>query len=124
MKRPAKTKRPVRRQKSRPLKTLIRMVRRRIESGWTQRVMARDELGFSVPATSEKATCFCLKGAIDSVSPMWKNRICAEENAALMKAFHKGLAGTRFFTLTSWNDVKTRTKAQVLALCDLAYENA
>lgn len=75
---------------------------------WTQGWYARDSWGFRCPSHSSTATCWCIRGAITRNAP-------GPELAKyqLLQALD-GITGD----VEKWNDLRTTTHADVLALLD------
>lgn len=93
------------------LKELLTVARALLAQGWTQGVFARDASGAEVPWAGERATCFCILGAI--------NRARTEIGGS----FSLGVLATnvlraRVGSLPDFNDHATHE--QVLALFDEA----
>lgn len=88
--------------------------RAKIEQGWTQGKMARDNDGVSVRPLSDDATCWCAAGAITAAGSSAQPMLAAR--AALTKA-----VACRDF-IGVWNDKRGRTQAEVLAAFDRAIE--
>lgn len=90
------------------------------EGAWTQHVLARSALGFRVPPNSPTATCWCLRGALSSVSRPGPNRSQGELEIRAVLVLAKLLGG--HLHVWHWNDAPGRTQAEVLALLDRAIE--
>jgi hypothetical protein len=74
--------------------------------GWTQRVFARTENGFHVPWQDNRATCFCMIGAI--------RKVTGETYSALEEKV-RAYMGTDGGAAFAFNDDPNRTAAQVAA---------
>ena len=74
-----------------------------IEAGWCQWTEATDKEGNSVERHSPLAANYCIMGALGKVTPNYNDAI-----AKLRKNVDCGLA--------TWNDVRGRTKEEVIDL--------
>jgi hypothetical protein len=88
----------------------LREARALTESGWTQEAFARDAKGRVERCESDKATCFCVAGAL-----MRTMGIVGFERGAeyVRKAIGR-------YRIDQWNDAPERTQAEVLAAFDKA----
>lgn len=85
---------------------------------WVKGDWARSASGRDVFWGSEKAVCWCIRGAVNLVeqySP--SNSYRAQEKLALMAT-----GKSELMALAEWNDAPQRTHADVLALLDRALE--
>lgn len=89
-----------------------------IEKGWTQDAYARDADGAACSVNDDRATCFCMNGAVMRVAGIYR------ENDALMVFTALGSAAGVTRYSHHWNDAPGRTQAEVLALFDKAIEAA
>ena len=82
-----------------------------IEKGWTRKVAARNELGYSVHPTAGDATSWCLSGALTVVSRIAEGFDLYESNfIGLIR--NLGLSEHA----TKWNDDPNRTQKDVVEL--------
>lgn len=83
---------------------------------WTQRTIARDADGRTVPAVSSEAVCFCAEGALVRASndSGWTTLARVMLRAVLPDDL----------PVHVWNDARERTHADVLAAFDRAIEAA
>lgn len=86
---------------------LTKVERLLVEKGWTQAVMARDSAGYSVSEDDDRATCFCLYGAL------WRT---AQNQDGLRNSVRDALHDATGGNFVKWNDAPGRTKDEVLAL--------
>jgi hypothetical protein len=101
---------------------ILRAARRKIEKGWCQRVMARDEFGRPSLASSKESTMFCAVGAIYSAQ---RRRTTSRDRAIFLlddavRAFTRG----RHDDIVQFNDSRDRRKIQILAVYDRAIKMA
>lgn len=80
---------------------------------WIQGNMARDANGRVRHLRNPKATCWCVYGGVDRVSPT------AEITNNLLRAakIHTGT-----LMISPWNDRRGRTHADIITLCDYLIE--
>ena len=81
-----------------------------IGRGWTQKVYARDERGYSVPPSELVAKSWCLLGAISVVAMSWGPKYYSSTFGKLVENLE--LNGT----VNKWNDHPDRTQGEVVAL--------
>lgn len=95
--------------------SLLQEAQRIIDGHWCQFAAARDRNGNPISPRSNKAVTFCISGAIYAAAEKLKasNRVIRDAFTAL----HKALKTNR---VAEWNDVATRTFAEVLAACGSA----
>jgi len=95
-------------------------------SHWTQGVAARSRCGYAAEASSPRAVCWCLKGAIDlrlhdGIPDQFRRQLAVYRAFDLVlgyplpPAHMKDYAALHF---TTWNDQRGRTVEEVIALCD------
>lgn len=93
---------------------------------WTQGVSARDAEGYSVPAKSADATCWCLTGAMQLIIPNGDEYLPTW--ALGVEVMQKGIDPDlpQFCSIALWNDFKTTKYSDVMALLDklIAVEQA
>jgi hypothetical protein len=92
-------------------------VKKLIKAGWTQREEARNSKGYSVSVTDPKACRFCLVGAIRKTT----NEMAYEDHQKMLTQLCAVIGS---MSIVDWNDVKGRTKTQVLAALDKVIEVA
>lgn len=78
-----------------------------IEQGWTQGVLARDELGHKVWPTNPDANCWCLLGSMAK---------CYPQGFTLDDPHDKIRARINSTNIANWNDAPERTKSEVVAV--------
>lgn len=86
--------------------------------GWTQGANATDVHGRGVPIDSKLAARFCSLGAID-VTEVEYSIVSKEKTKDLLRQFL-----LPYSDIVSFNDTPGRTKAEVLAVFDLAIARA
>lgn len=97
---------------------ILRAARAKVAQGWTQGADGRDIDGRPSYMSGEPATCWCVSGAIHSVSRAhWYDPFVA------LDCFRKA-AGCHCEGIADWNDAHGRTQAEVLAAFDRAIELA
>lgn len=79
---------------------------------WTRKAMARDRYNAPVLATSSKAVCWCLDGALLMVGAGVPFKLIHDAEGFLTRA-----SGWCFI---SWQDHFSRTHAEVMAMCGRA----
>lgn len=85
---------------------LLRRVEARLRQGWTQGAWARDARSRRLGASSSRARCWCIAGAV------WAER---DERPPLVSARALcALRGVCGVDLLGWNDAPGRTQAEVL----------
>jgi hypothetical protein len=94
---------------------LLQQAKVRIERGWTQGWFARDSNGSRVEIGSDRATCFCISGAIYNKGT---------DILELVKAryFLSRVLPRRFDNIVEFNDNESTTKEDVINLLDKAIE--
>lgn len=101
---------------------LLKMMRGKIDSGWTQGCSARSHGGFPVVPYSDDARCWCLTGS------MTADRVLCTDFAArgqVVNIIMKLLEDRNEKPdIALWNDAEGRTKEQVLELLDEAIQVA
>lgn len=99
---------------------ILEKAKKVVKKGWCQKVSARNKNGKPVICYSKEACRFCTTGAIAKVAGLpnmlQPGRTLAEAFYYLMEA----KSAQPNLSLTEWNDVKGRTKRQVLFLYDRA----
>lgn len=80
------------------------------ETCWTKGAYARDEKGNDIPATSEQATCFCLRGAIR------KCYLDPEIREKVLETVYREIEYPR--GISFWNDNPHRTFEDVKELVE------
>lgn len=97
-----------------PRLQVLRRARALLEAGWTQHLLARDADGKSVAPWSDRATCFCLLGALQrsivDEAPACEAVSYVTEHSLLQKRLkmHPG----------TWNDLPFMKKENVLSFMD------
>jgi len=91
---------------------VLRLMRAKIESGWTQRWFARTASGYGVSGLFNGATSWCLVGAL---------QVATNNRTPESIGYVNELIGNPW---CSWNDDPSRTKEDVLAMLDQAIEAA
>jgi hypothetical protein len=92
----------------------LRVIRARIENGWSQYAYARDAFGDRVPLGSDEAVSWTLCGAFALAG---KDGIPVGHLPAALRALTE-VTGTA--SLNGWNDDAARTKGEVLDALDAA----
>lgn len=105
------------------VQTLI-AARAKIDSGWCQKVFARDANGNSIAPNSDSAVAWCLRGAISSIigSRSDYHQLYPIFNAIFTELI-KDIRPYSSIEFTQWNDVSGRTKEEILNLYDRAIES-
>ncbi len=83
-----------------------------IQKGWTQNVYARDANGRMVPYGGPGAVCWCLSGALHTVT-------LGNPNVRFMEA-HAAIKAVIGWPMAPWNDQPERTQQDVLDAIDKA----
>ncbi len=98
-------------------KEILIAARAKIEAPerWTQGEFARSKIDRRVKATSDRAECWCIMGAVDAVVKNDPDRF-RDANLAVGHAI--GIRELR--EIADWNDDPARTHAEVLAAFDRA----
>ena len=93
---------------------ILKAARAKIVQGWTQGYLACDASGKPVESCSESAVCWCMTGALQTVSlDLWVL------HPAVM-ALKSVLPGERGYTISAFNDRADTTKEDVLKAFDAA----
>lgn len=95
---------------------ILTNARARIAGGWCQGMSAIDAQSIAVSATSPRAVCFCVYGALDSTG------LHIDESVYTLIKEANGLPGN--MPLSRWNDAPERTQADVLEAFDHAIAKA
>lgn len=90
------------------------------QKGWTQGTGARNAKGVTLHCISPEATTFCSIGALDRAR--FDLRAPMEANAKAESILESCIPGK--FRITTWNDIRGRTKTQVLAKFQEALQKA
>ncbi len=95
-------------------KEILIAARAKIEAPerWTQGEYARNKRGGCVDENSPSAACWCIVGAIGSVS--------MEQQHAAWGPLIAAIGGPANLHIPNWNDAPERTHAEVLAAFDRA----
>ena len=88
-----------------------------IETGWTQRALARDHTGRSVSPTSPHATHFCLHGALHNRCDAYSYPSCLDLTTIIRLLSY---LAKEPLVLYNWNDMLGRTQTDILDLIRLA----
>lgn len=101
------------------LTDLLTDARDYIECGWTQETDARDVYGYECSPDDPAAQCWCLSGALIMAAHGDDLLYCRA-----VDYLKDELALPEDVLIVDWNDVATRTQADVLELLDRAIERS
>lgn len=99
-----------------PVREALERTRAKIVAGWTQGGYAKNSLGKAVETRSKEAVSWCLWGALEA-STARRSRVQIEALQLINSEVHRS-SRHHFSNITTWNDYKGRTQAQVVAVLD------
>ena len=87
---------------------VLALAREYVEAGWTQGVSSKDAAGLYVHPESKTAKCWCSVGAIEAAGYALGGVDVSDAGALMSRV-------TNHHNVAYWNDMRGRTRDQVIA---------